>query len=81
MELIKKETAARNIVTVIVVHDINITLRHPDYILMLKNGQLIADDIPEQVITSENLASVYGVNARIERCSRDIAYVLICGLV
>lgn len=73
MELIKKETTKRNTVTVIVIHDINIVLRHSHYVLILKNGKLIADGIPETVITPQDLANVYGVNARIERCSRNSA--------
>lgn len=81
MDLIRRETLRRNIVTIIVVHDINIALRHGDYVIMLHDGNLIANGIPEQVITSHNLALVYGVHGRIERCSQGILQVLIDGLV
>lgn len=81
MSLIRRETHRRNIVTVVVVHDINIALRHGEHILMLQNGELIADGLPEDVITAESLARVYGVRARIERCSQGTAQVLIDGLV
>lgn len=80
MDLIKAETLKRDIVTVIVIHDINISLRHGDHILMLYQGDLVADGRPEQVITQQNLAQVYGVNTRIEPCSRGILQVLIDGL-
>ncbi len=36
MELIARETKKRNMITVVVVHDINIALRHGEYVLMLK---------------------------------------------
>ncbi|UMS28657.1 ABC transporter ATP-binding protein [Escherichia coli] len=81
MDLIKKETTKRNIVTVVVVHDINIALRHGDYVLMLENGVLVADGPPEYVITPEHLAAVYGVSARIEHCSRGMRQVFIDGLI
>lgn len=81
MDLVRKETRKRNIVTVVVVHDINIALRHADHVLMLKNGDLIADGLPAEVISAESLAQVYGVRGRIERCSQGIAQVLIDGLV
>ncbi|ACS86534.1 ABC transporter ATP-binding protein [Musicola paradisiaca] len=81
MDLVRQETRKRNIVTVVVVHDINIALRHGDHILMLKNGQVIADGVPDEVISEESLATVYGVRGRIERCSRGIPQVMIDGLV
>ncbi len=81
MDLVRRETRKRNIITVVVVHDINIALRHGDNVLMLKDGQLIADGKPEAVITAESLAKVYGVRGRIERCSQGTPQILIDGLV
>lgn len=81
MDLVRQETRQRNIVTVVVVHDINIALRHGDHVLMLQNGALIADGQPEEVITPQSLAKVYGVKGRIERCSQGTPQVLIDGLV
>ena len=81
MDLVRKETQKRNIVTVVVVHDINIALRHGDRVLMLKDGNLIADGEPEEVITADSLARVYGVRGRIERCSQGTPQILIDGLV
>lgn len=81
MDLVRKETQKRNIVTVVVVHDINIALRHGDRVLMLKDGNLIADGESEAVITPESLARVYGVRGRIERCSQGTPQILIDGLV
>ncbi len=81
MDLVRRETAQRNIVTVVVVHDINIALRHAQHALMLKEGRLIAEGQPDKVITPETLAQVYGVEGRIEHCSRGMPQVMIDGLV
>ncbi|CAK9885394.1 MAG: Ferric enterobactin transport ATP-binding protein FepC [Candidatus Erwinia impunctatus] len=81
MDLVRRETERRNIITIVVVHDINIALRHADQILMLKQGELIANGLPETVITPDSLAQVYGVRGRIEACSQGIRQVLIDGLV
>ncbi len=81
MDVIGRETRQRNIVTLVVVHDINIALRHGEHVLMLQNGRLIADGEPERVITADSLAEVYGVRGRIERCSLGLPQVLIDGLV
>ncbi|WP_312666673.1 ABC transporter ATP-binding protein [Pantoea sp. CTOTU49201] len=80
MDLVRRETRLRNIVTVVVVHDINIALRHADHALMLKDGNLLADGEPSRVITPETLAQVYGVRGRIEHCSRGMPQVMIDGL-
>ena len=58
MDLVRRETRKRNIVTVVVVHDINIALRHGDHVLMLQDGDLIADGAPEQVITPQSGAGL-----------------------
>ncbi len=81
MDLVRKETQARDLITVVVVHDINIALQHADHIVLLKEGRLIANGAPHEVITSENLATVYGVKARIECCSKQVPQVMIDGLV
>ncbi|UYZ84061.1 ABC transporter ATP-binding protein [Entomomonas sp. E2T0] len=81
MDVIKQETKERDIVTVIVLHDINIALQHTDYVLMLKDGRLVTSGIPDQVITPEVLAEVYGVQGRVEHCSRGKPHVMIDGLV
>ncbi|RLM26342.1 iron ABC transporter ATP-binding protein [Brenneria alni] len=81
MDLVRRETRKRNIITVVVVHDINIALRHGDHALMLQNGNLIADGAPAEVISPESLATVYGVKGRIEKCSQGIPQVIIDGLV
>lgn len=81
MDVIKQETRERDIVTVIVLHDINIALQHTDYVLMLKDGRLVTTGIPDQVISPEVLAEVYGVIGRVEHCSRGKPHVMIDGLV
>lgn len=80
MDLVKRETQRRNIVTVVVVHDINIALRHGDHVLILKKGQLVADGDPGVVITPDTLAEVYGVRGRVEPCSQGMKQVIIDGL-
>lgn len=81
MDVIRQVTRERQMVTLIVLHDINISLRHTDHVLMLKDGRLLADGAPAEVITAQSLAQVYGVRGRVERCSQGNPQVLIDGLV
>ncbi|MEA1063860.1 ABC transporter ATP-binding protein [Apirhabdus apintestini] len=81
MDVISRETQHRNMVTLVVVHDINIALRHAAQALMLKAGKLIASGKPETIINAESLAEVYGVRGRIERCSQGKAQVILDGVI
>jgi len=80
MDLVRRETALRGIVGMVVLHDINIALRHADRVLMLKDGRLLAEGEPAAVLTPARLAAVYGVRGRLEYCSRGLPQVLIDGL-
>ena len=80
MDLLNQETRDNGLITVIVLHDLNIALRHADYTLMIRKGELIAEGSPREVISPASLADVYGVLGRVEPCSRGIPQVLIDGL-
>lgn len=81
MEMIKQETQRYNMVTMVVLHDVNIALHHADYVVMLKEGKMVAYGKPLDVINRENLADVYGVNTRIELCSQKKSHVLVDSLI
>lgn len=81
MDVIRKETCERNITTIMVIHDINVALRHTDYVMILKEGKLMGDGSPSAVITPQTLATVYGVRGRIEPCSMGIMQVIIDGII
>ena len=80
MDIVARETRLRNIVTVVVIHDINIALRHAQYAVMLKDGALVASGEPGTVVSPQNLATVYGVRGRVERCSQGLPHVVVDGL-
>lgn len=77
MRLLKQETAGHGLITLIVLHDLNAALQHADRAVMIHDGRLAAAGAPAEVITPASLASVYGVRARVETCSRGRPQVLI----
>ena len=81
MSLIAEETRRRGIVTLVVLHDLAIALRHAQRVLVMRQGTLRADGPPEQALTPSLLAAVYGVQARVERCSRGLPVVIVDGLM
>ncbi|TDR94129.1 ABC transporter ATP-binding protein [Enterovirga rhinocerotis] len=57
-------------IVIVVLHDLQLAAQWADRIVVLRDGRLHTDAPPEIAITPTMLAEVYGVEARIERCSR-----------
>lgn len=57
-------------------HDLNLALRFCDQVLVLSPGGRAELGAPERVLTPGLLAATYGIEARIERCSRGHPIVL-----
>lgn len=80
MRLLKQETREHGLISIIVLHDLNVALQHADRAVMIQAGRLHAEGAPVDVITPASLAEVYGVQGRVEACSRGLRQVLIDGL-
>ncbi|CAN5491906.1 heme ABC transporter ATP-binding protein [soil metagenome] len=64
MRKIQTFTAAPDVVTVGVVHDLNLAARFADHILLLSNGKLVATGTAAEVLTPERIREVFEVEAR-----------------
>jgi iron complex transport system ATP-binding protein len=61
MKRIRSFTAGADVVTVGVVHDLNLAARFADQILMLSGGRIVASGSPSEVLTTERIKQVFGV--------------------
>lgn len=59
------ELKTQNKSVVIVIHNLRIALKYCTRIILLSNGEIVADDIPEKVITEENLKEVFHIEAKV----------------
>lgn len=50
---------------VMVLHDLNMAARYADHIIAMKNGKIVAQGSPKEVIEHGVLRDVYGISARI----------------
>ena len=50
---------------IMVLHDINLSVRYADYIFALKSGNLYAEGRPENVISEKLIKDVYGLNSKV----------------
>ncbi|KLE35846.1 ABC transporter ATP-binding protein [Aurantiacibacter luteus] len=63
LRVLRAEAKARRGV-VIVVHDLTIAMNHADRVLVLDDGALAADGSPDEALSDEIIARVWGVTAR-----------------
>ena len=55
----------------VVLHEAALAARFADRLVWLADGRIVADGPPEETLTSQRLAEVYGVRARVRRIDGD----------
>lgn len=66
MKLLKRLSKEKDMITVMVSHDLNISARFADKIILMSSpGIILQIGTPEKVLTKENMASVYGIKCDI----------------
>lgn len=64
LKIIKRFTAERNLITIIVLHDINLAINFADYFILMKEGRIIREG-NSQIIEPTLIKEVYSVDAEI----------------
>lgn len=65
MKLLRHCNEKLGLTIVIVLHDMNQALRYTDEVLVMKDGRLITQGKPQDVITPSLVAEVFGVQAEL----------------
>jgi iron complex transport system ATP-binding protein len=63
----------------VVLHDLNLAMRWADRIVVIEQGAVYAVGTAAEALTPEVIAAVYGVDARVERCSHDRLHIIVDG--
>ena len=61
MKKVRNFTEAPDVVTVGVVHDLNLAARFADQVVLLNEGRVVAKGSAQHVLTAENIRGVFGV--------------------
>lgn len=77
MRLVRELARERGMIAIMVLHDLQIAARWSDGIVMLSRGAVVATGTPTEAITPGTLARVYGVEARVEHCSRGGLQIMV----
>ncbi|ESR24525.1 ABC transporter ATP-binding protein [Lutibaculum baratangense] len=66
LSLMRKRNRDAGTTVVSVLHDLNLAARHSDHLVLFGHGgSLVAEGPPEEVVTAANLATAFGLRARI----------------
>ena len=79
MELVQEINKKFNMTIVMVLHDLNQAARYSNRVVIMKNGDIVADGKPEEIINEEIINSVYNVKCCITNepmCNRPQIYPL-----
>ncbi len=75
-----RELATDGRTVLVVLHDLGLAAKWSDRIVVLHRGNAVADGSAAAALTPAVLAEVYGVDARVEQCSRGSVQVIVDGL-
>ncbi len=66
LELIKRVTEEHGVTTIVILHDLNLAARYGDKLVVFNRGRVYASGTPREVLTTDLLPEVYGVEGRVE---------------
>lgn len=61
LRAVHQHTAERQLLTLLVIHDLNAAMRFCDRLLLLHGGRLLAYDIPQKVLSCDHVATAFGI--------------------
>ncbi|MDO9391851.1 MAG: ABC transporter ATP-binding protein [bacterium] len=62
LSLVRELAEFKGVLSVVVLHDLNLAGQFCDHLLLLDQGRLVKQGTPEEVLTPENLNPVYQIN-------------------
>lgn len=77
MRLLGRLASEQKLVILVVLHDLNMAVRYADQVLVLHQGEAIAQGSPNEALTPNVLARAFQISARIEHCGQGTPVILI----
>lgn len=65
LEFLKELNRKKNTTIVMVLHELNLAVRYADYIFAMKDGKLVKEGAPREIVNTELLEEVFGLKAEI----------------
>ncbi|QQR38648.1 ABC transporter ATP-binding protein [Devosia rhizoryzae] len=80
LSFMQAQARQKGMIVLIAIHDLNQALRFADQVLLIADGRMRACGPALDVINPRMLRDVYGVDARVEKCSRHFDHVIVDGV-
>lgn len=80
LDLIKHLNKAEGLTIVMVLHDINQSIRYSDAIIAMKSGEIVVKGAPEQVITADMMKEVYHIDVVVKEDKATGIYTIPVGI-
>lgn len=71
LRLVKKLNTEYGITIIMVLHDINQSIAYSDCIIAMKDGKILAEGNPNDVITEELIKNVYGIELSVKKIGEN----------
>lgn len=71
LKKIREFAEAPDVVTIGVVHDLNLAARFADHIVLINEARVIANGTPVEVLTAERIQAVFGVQPTFVECKQN----------
>jgi iron complex transport system ATP-binding protein len=65
LDLLHDLNQDRGTTVVMVLHDLNLAARYADHLVALKDGEVVAEGAPSEVVTERTVATVFGLEVRV----------------
>lgn len=75
LKLVRRLNTEFGITIMMVLHDISQAIHYSDEILCLKDGRIVEQGVPEQIVTPDLIEEIYRIRLKVAQ-DRDIRFVL-----
>lgn len=67
LDLLKSLCHRKGLIVIVAIHDLNLAAQYCDSLVMLDNGRITSKGTPEEVLTTENVETVFSVRVLVKR--------------
>lgn len=65
LELVKELNKTLGLTIIMVLHDLNLAVRYSHKIIAMKNGKVVSEGIPSEILTEDLIHDIFGISSRV----------------